>query len=208
MSFYDRKKLSEKYLPIIKKISNKKCFSIKRIGIDTYKKDDINDAIYDILMSNETRYDPVIHSLRFSGNLIFFYNNKGYKAEMNYSTSEHDFYSIEIDSYEGMLNESKRFPKYSVFFILITDNRIDACWIEHINFHEIRIPKWRALKYEIDTEKYFKEKKRKYPKCEKIHFTNERDKGSGTPYGFIYKNASYIKPLSKFLENIKKRQQV
>ena len=81
MCFYSRKKLSEKYLPIIKKIANKKDFFIKKIGIDTYKKYDINDAIYDTLMSNEIRYDPVIHSLRFNGNLLFFYNNKGYKAE-------------------------------------------------------------------------------------------------------------------------------
>ena len=208
MTFYDRKKLSEKYLSTIKKIANKKDFFIKRIGIDTYKKDDINDAIYDTLMSNETRYDPVIHSLRFNGNLLFFYNNKGYKAEMSYSTSEHDFYSIEIDSHKGMLNESKRFPKYRVFFILLADNRIDACWVEHINFHEIRIPKWRALKHEIDTEQYFKEMQRKYPRCDKIHFTDEHNIGSGTPYGFIHKNALYVKPLSKFLDDIKKRQQI
>lgn len=208
MTFYNRKKLGEKQFLNVIKIAHRNDFDFIKIGLKEYNTIETVISCRDILMSNETRYDPVIHSLRFSGNLVLFHDNKGYKAEISYSTSEHNFYSIEIDSYEGLLNESKRYPKYRVFFILLTDNRIDACWIEHINFHEIRIPKWRAIKYGIDTEQYFKDMQKKYPKCEQIHYTNERNIGSGTPYGFIYKNASYIKPFDEFLKNIKKRQHI
>ena len=194
MGFNSRNKMGKKLLPNVIKIAHQNEFDIANIGIEEYKNITTNIKLHDVLRSNETRYDSVIHSLRFSGNLVFFYNNKGYKAEMSYSTSEHDFYSIEIDSYEGLLNESKRYPKYRVFFILLTDNKIDACWIEHINFHEIRIPKWRALKHNIDTEQYFKDMKKKYQKS-MVHFTDEKNIGSGTPYGFINKDDAYIKPF-------------
>lgn len=206
MSFYDRKKLSEKRLDDVKRIATEKGFVVGKIGLNQYKQLIVENDIREIIWDDKTRSDPVIHSIRFEADLVFIDITmyKGYKAELNHSEGED--YSIELDSFEGVLNDSKRFAQKRVCFVLTNEQRIDACWVNDIVFYEIRIPKWRAIKHDYDTQKFYKQIKHKYRHMHdcRIHYTNdESDKGSGTPFGLVHQNSNFIKPLEIFLDDIK-----
>jgi len=205
MDFEKRDKLSIIHLPIIKKIAYEHRFRVLRIGIENYKDVFKDSAIKTILTKDETRVDPVIHSLRFLSDLFFLdiIKHIGYKGEMKATKIEYPNYDIELDSYKGSFNHTYYLPTNKIFFILITDT-IKACWIEDIPkmVHTIIIPKrWSKDDYERYKIEF---KNIGFKNCNYKHYNRSIKGGSSTPFMLFNKQSKYILPLGEFLENTRR----
>lgn len=208
-SFVERYDRGLIHLPTIEKIAFKHKFLTCKTGIEYLGDMDTNaTAIENILKKDETRLDPVSHSFRFSVDLFFIniIDYRAYKAELKWTDNKWNNYDMELDSFKGVLNESRRreYTQNKVFLILTTNTKINACWIEDIHklIHTVIVPsnRWNKDVFEKIKTDY----KDTFPNCEFKY--KPILAGSGTPFLLFNKEAKPIKPLELFLDNIKEER--
>ena len=203
VGFNVRSQVGEKSLPaIVEILFDNKFLFLGKVGIEGYKK--LIERSSQILMKDVTRLDPVIHSVRFGPDFVFcdlLNNYRGYKFELKRTKDMYYGYSMELDSFQEAMMDAKRYSSKRVLFILTTMTRIDACWVDDVlenGFVEIYVPSRFNESLISIKEKYGK----MMPKC--TFKSTSVLGGSGTPYGIIRKDSSYVKPLDIFLKDVRR----